>query len=111
MWGDIYQEALLHLTVVGPIPASVVVSGHLNGGVHSPVSGLQGTGSDQVVEIEAVTATGYILTVNEYQHADIFWALRGVSLPFLSSFRLVLKPSLICYVSRAVTRPLPLLLP
>ena len=96
VWGDIYQQALLHLTAVGPIPASVGVSGHLNGGDHSPIS-------NQV--------TGDILTANEYQHGDIFWALRGISLPFLSYLSLVLKPSLTCYFSRAVARLLALLLP
>ena len=49
VWGDIYRQAgLLNLTVVGAIPESVGVGGYLTGGGHSPISGLYGTGSDQV---------------------------------------------------------------
>jgi FAD/FMN-containing dehydrogenase len=82
VWGDIYQQAgLLNLTVVGAVPKSVGVGGYLTGGGHSPITGLYGTGSDQVLEIEVVTASGDILTVNECQNTDLFWALRGVSLP------------------------------
>ena len=82
LWGDIYTQAgLLNLTAVGPIPASIGVGGYLTGGGHSALSALYGTGSDQVLEIEVVTASGDILTVNECQHTDLFWALRGVSLP------------------------------
>jgi len=83
LWGDIYEQAaLLNLTAVGPTPSSVGVGGYLTGGGHSAISGLFGTGSDQVLEIEVVTASGDILTVNECQNTDLFWALRGVSLPF-----------------------------
>ena len=81
LWGDIYTQArLLNLTAVGPTPSSVGVGGYLTGGGHSAISGLYGTGSDQVLEIEVVTASGDILTVNECQNTDLFWALRGVSL-------------------------------
>ena len=82
VWGDIYQQAgKLNLTVVGAVPESVGVGGYLTGGGHSPITGLYGTGADQVLEIEVVTASGDILTVNECQNTDLFWALRGVSLP------------------------------
>ena len=112
VWGDIYQQAgLLNLTAVGPVPSSVGVGGYLTGGGHSPISGLYGTGSDQVLEIEVVTASGDILTVNEYQNADLFWALRGVSLFLFLPFRPVLGPLVIFQMTREVARPLPLLLP
>ncbi len=82
LWGDIYAEAArLNLTAVGPIPSSVGIGGYLTGGGHSAISGLYGTGSDQVLEMEVVTASGDILTVNECQNADLFWALRGVGSP------------------------------
>ena len=81
LWGNIYTQAgKLNLTAVGPTPSSVGVGGYLTGGGHSAISGLYGTGSDQVLEIEVVTASGHILTVNECQNTDLFWALRGVSL-------------------------------
>ena len=86
-WGNIYAQAgLLNLTAVGPISSSVGVGGYLTGGGHGAISALYGTGSDQVLEIEVVTASGDILTVNECQHSDLFWALRGVCLPSLYTF-------------------------
>lgn len=35
--------------------------------------------ADQVVAMEVVTADGEFLTINEDNHADLFWAMRGVS--------------------------------
>jgi FAD/FMN-containing dehydrogenase len=32
---------------------------------------------DNVVELTIVTANGDFLTVNQYQHSDLFWAVRG----------------------------------
>jgi len=99
-WGDIYaQAAQLNLTAVGPTPSSVGIGGYLTGGGHSAISGLYGTGSDQVLEMEVVTASGDILTVNECQNADLFWALRGVGLLSDPPFSLVLRLSLICQSS------------
>jgi hypothetical protein len=37
-------------------------------------------GADQVLEMEIVTPRGEILTINECQNQDLFWAMRGVSL-------------------------------
>ncbi|KAH9856494.1 FAD-binding domain-containing protein [Lenzites betulinus] len=47
------------------------------GGGHSALSPTFGLGVDNVLEIELVTSTGEHLTVNAYQHPDLFWALRG----------------------------------
>jgi FAD/FMN-containing dehydrogenase len=79
-FGNIYtQAAMLNQTVVGPMPATVGIGGYLTGGGHSPISALLGLGSDQVLELNVVTASGEQLTVNECQNTDLFWALRGVS--------------------------------
>jgi FAD/FMN-containing dehydrogenase len=79
-FGNIYTKAaMLNQTVVGPIPATVGIGGYLTGGGHSPLSALLGLGSDQVLELNVVTASGEQLTVNECQNTDLFWALRGVS--------------------------------
>ena len=79
-FGDIYTAAAaLNRTVVGPTPATVGIGGYLTGGGHSPISGVFGLGSDQVLEMDVVTAAGEFLTVNECQNTDLFWALRGVS--------------------------------
>lgn len=79
-FGNIYTKAAtLNQTVVGPTPATVGIGGYLTGGGHSPLSALYGLGSDQVLELNVVTASGEQLTVNECQNTDLFWALRGVS--------------------------------
>lgn len=36
-----------------------------------------GSGAAGVLEMTVVIADGSVLTVNEYQHSDLFWALRG----------------------------------
>ena len=36
-----------------------------------------GTGAGSMLEAEIVTANGDVLVVNEHQHPDLFWALRG----------------------------------
>ena len=42
-------------------------------------------GADQVVEMEVVTADGVLRTINADCETDLFWALRGVSIPWLSN--------------------------
>ncbi|KAF9236141.1 hypothetical protein BU15DRAFT_77241 [Melanogaster broomeanus] len=51
--------------------------GWLAGGGHSFLSSTYGLGVDNAVEISVVLSTGEYLTVNNYQHSDLFWALRG----------------------------------
>ncbi|TVY40550.1 FAD-linked oxidoreductase [Lachnellula occidentalis] len=48
----------------------------LGGGI-GPYSGLYGTASDSVAEIEMVTGAGEILTVSQSQHPDLFWGMKG----------------------------------
>ena len=40
---------------------------------------------DQVLEMEIVTPGGHILTIDECQNEDLFWAMRGVSAMFLQN--------------------------
>ncbi|KAF9236143.1 hypothetical protein BU15DRAFT_64240 [Melanogaster broomeanus] len=51
--------------------------GWLAGGGHSALSPTYGLGVDNAIEISVVLSTGEYLTVNGYQHSDLFWALRG----------------------------------
>ncbi|KAH7909424.1 hypothetical protein BJ138DRAFT_1155354 [Hygrophoropsis aurantiaca] len=51
--------------------------GWVLGGGHSSLSPTYGLGVDNVVEMTVVLSTGQLLTVNSYQHPDLFWALRG----------------------------------
>ena len=77
---DIYFNLDQHnLTAVDGMGPEVTMGGYLTGGGHSPISNIFGLGSDQVYEVEMVTPTGEIITANECQNTDLFWAVRGVS--------------------------------
>lgn len=77
---DINLAASLHnLTVMSALCTTPGIGGYLTGGGHSVLSPTYGLAADQVLEMEIVTPSGDILTVNECQNQDLFWALRGVS--------------------------------
>ncbi|KAK0235527.1 FAD-binding domain-containing protein [Armillaria nabsnona] len=64
--------------LVGATAATVVAAGgYIQGGGHSALSPLLGLAADNVLEFEVVTANSTFLKVNEGEHADLFWALRG----------------------------------
>lgn len=65
------------LTVLSGGGSTVGVGGYLTGGGHAALSATYGLAADHVLEIQLVTPTGEIVTANECQHQDIFWALRG----------------------------------
>jgi hypothetical protein len=73
------QASLRNLTIVAGGPETVGPGGYLTGGGHGPLSATYGMGADQVLEMEIVTPGGEILTSNECQNQDLFWAMRGVS--------------------------------
>lgn len=76
---DIDREAhLRNLTIVGGGAGTVGVGGFLTGAGHGALSSTYGMGADQVLEVEMVTPGGDIITANECQHQDLFWAVRGV---------------------------------
>lgn len=82
---SIYQAtAKYNRTVIGGGAKTVSVGGFLTGGGHGILAPRYGLGADQVLEMEVVTPGGEILTVNECQNTDLFWALRGVSPPPLT---------------------------
>lgn len=72
--------------MVGGTSKSVSVGGYLTGGGHSILSPRYGLGADNVLELEVVTPMGDILTANECQNEDLFWAMRGVSIFHKASF-------------------------
>lgn len=51
--------------------------GYIQGGGHSPLSGIYGLASDQVLAYQVVTADGRFLTASDEENTDLFWALRG----------------------------------
>lgn len=54
-----------------------VMGGYILGGGHSPLTGLYGTGADNVLAFEVVTADGDFVVANSTSNTDLFWALRG----------------------------------
>lgn len=85
MW-DVYDAlGALNLTVVGGGAKSVSVGGYLTGGGHSLLSPWHGLAVDQVLEMDVVTPAGELVTANECQNTDLFWALRGVRLANLTT--------------------------
>ncbi|KAF2092444.1 FAD-binding domain-containing protein [Rhizodiscina lignyota] len=64
-------------TAVDGLGPEVTLGGYLTGGGHSPISNIYGLGADQIYEVEMVTPTGEIITANECQNTDLFWAVRG----------------------------------
>ena len=79
-WGEIYDfVAKQNQTLVGGADPNVGVGGWLTGGGHSPLSAKYGLGVDNTLEMVVVTPEGKTVVANECQHADLFWAMRGVS--------------------------------
>ena len=77
---DIYYSLnLQNQTAIDGMGKEVTMGGYLTGGGHSPLSHMYGVGADQVYEVEMVTPMGEIITANECQNEDLFWAVRGVS--------------------------------
>jgi FAD/FMN-containing dehydrogenase len=66
--------------VVGGGGKSVGLGGFVTGGGHSLLSPRYGLAVDQVLQMTMVTPGGKILTINEDNHRDLFWAMRGVSI-------------------------------
>ena len=69
-----------NVTVVTGSDQTVGIAGFLAGGGHGPVTSRYGLGADQVIEMQVVTASGQLLTINAQSSPDLFWAMRGVGL-------------------------------
>ncbi|KAG8169268.1 hypothetical protein KVR01_000013 [Diaporthe batatas] len=76
---EIYKAASeVGKVVVGGEGQTVgVMGGYIQGGGHSPLSSIYGTGADQVLAFEVVTPDGNFVTADFTQNTDLFWALRG----------------------------------
>jgi FAD/FMN-containing dehydrogenase len=60
----------------------VKLSGYLLGGGMSWNQGVWGYGNESVEAVELVTAEGKLITANERDHVDYFWAARGAGYGF-----------------------------
>jgi FAD/FMN-containing dehydrogenase len=63
--------------VAGICPTVGVFGGYSTGGGHSPMMQLFGVGSDQVVALEVVLASGRFVTVTPEVNSDLYWAMLG----------------------------------
>jgi FAD/FMN-containing dehydrogenase len=72
------------LTVLSGGSATVGIGGFLTGGGYSFLSPTWGLAADQIYEMEMVTPQGDILTLNECQNQELFWAMRGVRISILA---------------------------
>ncbi|MGA9579607.1 MAG: FAD-binding oxidoreductase [Terrimicrobiaceae bacterium] len=73
----------------------VKLSGYLLGGGMSWNQGVWGYGNESVEAVELVTAEGKLITANENDNADYFWAARGAGYGFFgvaTRFHLKLYP-------------------
>ena len=64
------------MTTVSGNSNTVSVGGYITGGGHGVHSGQYGLAADNVLEVELVTPGGEILTANECQNQDLFWATK-----------------------------------
>ncbi|KAJ0332175.1 hypothetical protein COL5a_001879 [Colletotrichum fioriniae] len=75
---DVYATASQHnRAVVGGGGKTVSQGGFVTGGGHSILAPHYGLAADNVLQMEVVTPGGDLITVNEDQNADLFWAMRG----------------------------------
>jgi FAD binding domain len=78
-WGEVYSAAnAKKLSIVGGAVNTVGLGGYLSNGGHGRLSAKYGYGADMVLEINLINAAGEIITANECQNSEYFWAMRGV---------------------------------
>jgi FAD/FMN-containing dehydrogenase len=80
MWCEVYDEVVNkhHRFILGGGCMSVgAAGGFLQGGGFGHYSKLYGTGGSNLLQAEVVLASGETVVANAYQHADLFWALKG----------------------------------
>ncbi|KAM0519041.1 hypothetical protein ACHAPE_004034 [Trichoderma viride] len=98
---NVYSAADKHnQTIVGGGSKSVGIGGYITGGGHSILAPSHGLAADNVWEMEIVTPGGDIVTVNEDQNPDLFWAMRGGG---GSTFGIITSATIKAYPSPKVT--------
>lgn len=78
LWSDVDRATAEHgLATTGGVISSTGVAGLTLGGGIGWLVGKHGMTIDNLLEVDLVTADCEFLTVNETNHPDLFWALRG----------------------------------
>lgn len=94
-WGDFNAATYPYgLATTGGIISTTGVGGLTLGGGIGYLARGQGLSCDNLVSAEVVTADGRVLTADDRQNEDLFWALRGGSGNFgiVTSFEFALGP-------------------
>ncbi|THH20032.1 hypothetical protein EUX98_g8659 [Antrodiella citrinella] len=77
-WRAVDHAAIQHgLAAVDGVVNHTGVGGLILGGGYGWQSGAHGLAADSLVQVKIVTADGSILTANEHENPDLFWAVRG----------------------------------
>ncbi|CAK1358946.1 uncharacterized protein RHO25_002356 [Cercospora beticola] len=78
---DVQLAAIDRVMAYGVV-GDIGTGGHIAIGGLGPLSRLLGLASDQVVSVQCVLADGSIVTASEYEHPDLFFAVRGAAWSF-----------------------------
>jgi FAD/FMN-containing dehydrogenase len=77
-WGDFNDATAEHgLATTGGIISTTGVAGLTFGGGIGYLDRGLGLSCDNLISADVVTADGRLVTANEHENADLFWALRG----------------------------------
>jgi FAD/FMN-containing dehydrogenase len=77
-WAELNRETQLHgLAVTGGVVSSTGIAGLTLGGGLGWLMAKYGLALDNLRSVELVTADGEVLQVNEKDHPDLFWGVRG----------------------------------
>ncbi len=77
-WAELNRETQLHgLAVTGGTISTTGIAGLTLGGGFGWLMSKHGLTADNLLSAEIVTADGRVLTANEHEHPDLYWALRG----------------------------------
>lgn len=77
-WGDVDRETQIYgLATPGGLHSLTGVAGLTLGGGYGLLRSKYGLSCDNLLSVKVVTADGQLVTANEIDHADLFWAIRG----------------------------------